>query len=443
MYLTPPLFGALTAKPYAFSARPWELLSRPLWDPLDSLATPIRVDLRGPTPLRTLPRVDPANPLGEWVSDRTRFAYDGFRRQRLASPLIRSGPLGSPLRPSSWQEAFHSLAALLGGSVPPTLVAGPFLGLAAFRTQQRLAAALGLRSSPPSGLPPRPSGDLAAADLLLLVGCDLRLRLPLVHLRLRRLALAGVPLIQWGSAPASPGFSLGHRPASLVRLFQGRHRAAPLLAAARAPLVLVGEVSPPLVGLAGNRWPGRVHSLAAAPLAPAQALLGQGSVASAPPSATPPPLWLAGADGWDWAAAVPAVVYQGHHGDRAAARASLVLPTLPPFEEKEWRRDLWGRSLPPLSLPPNPLLPSADQLLRAAGLLLGPPLPPGVPPFPAGGEIALPPPFPSHPCRLGGGPFYPAPANPYRLDVISRASRPLALAARRLLPSAPNYLAPL
>jgi len=444
MHLSPLSFGALTAKPYAFSARPWELLSRSLLDPFDSLATPIRVDLRGPTPLRILPRVDPANPLGEWISDRTRFAYDGFRRQRLLSPLLRSAGSSPILRPAPWSEAFQFLASLFGGPLPPLLVAGPFAGFALLQTQQRLAAALGLRSRPTPALPPLPVRSLAGSDLLLLVGCDLRLRLPLVHLRLRRLALAGTPLLHWGTAPPSLGFSLGHRPAALLRLLQGRHRASPLLASARSPLVLLGEVPSTLFHLLRVPRPGSTHSVGSSPLVPILEVLGQGAEAFPPSLPLLPPLWLIGADGWDWSSPLPAVVYQGHHGDRAAGRASLVLPTRSPLEEEGWRRDLWGRIHPPFALPPNPVLPSGEQLLRAMGLLLDPPLVFSPPPSPSllGGEPVAQAPLPRS-LRVGGAPHYPRPANPYRLDVISRASRPLALAARRLLPASSNYSSPL
>ena len=432
--------GALTAKPYAFLARPWELQSRSLLDPLDSLGTPIRLDLRGFVPMRLLPRLDPGNPLGEWISDRTRFSYDGFRRQRLATPLFRPVLSLLPLVPISWQCSLDALATILRAG-PPTLVAGPLLSFGAFWVQQQLGASLGLRPLAvlPQPSPPLAASDLAQCDLVLLAGCDLRLRLPLLYLRVRRLGLAGVPLVRWG-VPGTVGLSLGHRPGILLRLVQGRHRASPLLATARSPLILVGEVPFSVLLLLESRYSGSIRSAAFSPLAPSASFLAGSPLLLPPALASPSPLWLLGADGWDWSRSVPAVIYQGHHGDRAASRASLVLPSRFSLEELDSRRDLWGTVHSPGSLPPNPPLPAALQLLTAAGLLLDPPVLFSTPPrsWLAGLVPRLV--FPLlAPLCLGGSPFYPVPANPYRLDVVSRSSRPLALAAIRLVSLAPNY----
>jgi NADH-quinone oxidoreductase subunit H len=429
------LAGALTAKPYAFLARPWELSSRFILDPLDPLATPLRLDLRGSVPLRLLPRPDSADPLGGWITDRVRFAYDGFRRQRLLTPLVRSS-VGA-LVPITWSTVFSRLSTMLVGRAP-ALVVGPMTPPSALVAAWSLAGRLGLRSPAGFRLPvsgPLFSERLEQADLVLLLGCDLRLRLPLLHLRLRRLALTGVPLLSWGGTPGA-GVSLGHRASALVRLVQGRHRASPLLAAARCPLVLLGEPLPSGLGslpLAG------LHSLPMTPAFQSLGLLGLPSCLVAPQSYLPGPLWLLGADGWDWLPSVCSI-YQGHHGDRAAVRSQLVLPQRLPIEEVTPYRDLWGRFRPPVPAVPDPVLPAADDPLRALALILGQPLPPvsslslrllgDCPSFASAASAVL---------RLEPGPVYPPPANPYRLDVISRASRPLALAARRLVPLAPNY----
>src|SRR4030088_2819188 len=99
--------GALTSKPYAFAARPWELNKSESIDVMDALGSAIRVDTRGREVMRILPRInDDVNE--EWISDKTRNVVDGLRTQRLDQPYIREG---GQLYPASWREAFDAIAA--------------------------------------------------------------------------------------------------------------------------------------------------------------------------------------------------------------------------------------------------------------------------------------------------------------------------------------------
>src|ERR1700677_2618214 len=101
--------GALTSKPYAFNARPWELKKPESVDVMDALGSAIRVDARGPAVLRVLPRTnDEVNE--EWISDKTRYAVDGLARQRLDRPFVR---LGGKLEPATWAEAFELVVGKL------------------------------------------------------------------------------------------------------------------------------------------------------------------------------------------------------------------------------------------------------------------------------------------------------------------------------------------
>ena len=106
--------GALTSKPYAFTARPWELRKTESIDVMDGLGSNIRVDVKGREVMRILPRNhDGVNE--EWLADRSRFIWDGLRRQRLDRPYVREG---GRLRPASWGEAFEAVAgAVEGGKV--------------------------------------------------------------------------------------------------------------------------------------------------------------------------------------------------------------------------------------------------------------------------------------------------------------------------------------
>src|SRR5919205_577137 len=99
--------GALTSKPYAFVARPWELGKVQSVDVMDALGSAIRIDHRGREVMRILPRVNEAVN-EEWISDKTRHVVDGLRTQRLDQPYIREK---GKLRAASWPEAFAAIAA--------------------------------------------------------------------------------------------------------------------------------------------------------------------------------------------------------------------------------------------------------------------------------------------------------------------------------------------
>src|SRR5207237_1279625 len=106
--------GALTSKPYAFAARPWELGKTESIDVMDALGASIRVDTRGREVMRVLPRVNEAVN-EEWISDKTRHVVDGLKIQRLDQPYIRAG---GRLQPASWTEAFRVIAAKLAAVRP-------------------------------------------------------------------------------------------------------------------------------------------------------------------------------------------------------------------------------------------------------------------------------------------------------------------------------------
>src|SRR5579859_8151682 len=104
--------GALTSKPYAFQARPWELTKTESIDVMDAVGSAIRVDTRGREVMRVLPRVN-EDVNEEWISDKTRHQVDGLRVQRLDQPYVREG---GRLRPASWSAAFAVIAAKLKGT---------------------------------------------------------------------------------------------------------------------------------------------------------------------------------------------------------------------------------------------------------------------------------------------------------------------------------------
>ena len=98
--------GALTIKPYAFTARPWELRKTESIDVMDALGSAIRIDARGREVMRILPRVN-EEVNEEWISDKTRHVVDGLRTQRLDQPYMRKN---GRLQPATWAEAFAAVA---------------------------------------------------------------------------------------------------------------------------------------------------------------------------------------------------------------------------------------------------------------------------------------------------------------------------------------------
>ncbi|WP_226553147.1 NADH-quinone oxidoreductase subunit NuoG [Celeribacter naphthalenivorans] len=110
--------GALTSKPYAFTARPWELTKTETIDVMDALGSNIRVDTKGREVMRILPRNhDDVNE--EWISDKTRFIWDGLKRQRIDTPYIRKN---GKLTKATWAEALSAAAAAMKGKKVAGLV---------------------------------------------------------------------------------------------------------------------------------------------------------------------------------------------------------------------------------------------------------------------------------------------------------------------------------
>src|SRR3954447_3116744 len=133
--------GALTSKPYAFKARPWELTKTESVDVMDALGSAIRVDARGREVMRILPRLN-ESVNEEWISDRTRFIWDGLKMQRLGQPYVREN---GRLRPTSWVEAFAAIAARVKGASSKRIgfIAGDLASVEEMFALKLLAAKLG------------------------------------------------------------------------------------------------------------------------------------------------------------------------------------------------------------------------------------------------------------------------------------------------------------
>jgi NADH-quinone oxidoreductase subunit G len=348
--------GALTSKPYQNKARPWELSKTESIDVMDALGSAIRVDARGAEVLRALPRVNEAIN-EEWISDKTRHAVDGLRRQRLDRPYIREN---GRLRPASWPEAFAAIAARVRTATPARIgaLAGQLSGVEEMFALKALMASLGspnLDSRFP-GSPLHPAGGRAGylfnpgiagideADAILIIGSNPRKEAPVLNARIRRRWLKGgvrIGLVGERVDLTYPATAIGAGPDSLAS-----PEAAAILAGATHPIVIVGQG-------ALNRPDGAAVLAAAARLALSSAARADGWNGLAilhTEAALVGALdigFVPGDDGLDTAGMlapraldllfnlgadevdIPAgafVVYQGTHGDRGAHRADVILP---------------------------------------------------------------------------------------------------------------------
>jgi NADH-quinone oxidoreductase subunit G len=335
--------GALTSKPYAYEARPWELRRTLTIDVMDAVGTNIRLDSRGRQVLRCVPRIN-EDVNEEWASDKTRHAVDGLVRRRLDRPFIRRD---GKLLPASWDEAFAVIAAVQhGGSV--AAVAGDLVDCETMYAAKALVRALGsnLLEGRQTGMD-YDTSSLAAvnfnttiagteeADAILLVGTNLRWEAPLVNTRIRKAIKKGAKVFavgpetdltykaEWLGADLAV---LGDLPQAVVDAF----------ADAKKPMVIVGGAAlkgahgaalklVETLGLVKPDWNGfNVVHMAASRMG--GLMLGyaqKGGIAALHDAKL---AFFLGADEVDFSRFTGFKVFVGHHGDKGAAAADVVLP---------------------------------------------------------------------------------------------------------------------
>ena len=360
--------GALTHRPWSFIARPWELEKTESVDVMDAVGSAIRVDTRGTAVLRVLPRNnDDVNE--EWISDKTRFACDGLRTQRLDHPYVREA---GKLRPASWDEALALVADKLTAAAPERVaaIAGDLAGAEEMFALKDLFGRLGAKSLDcrQDGAKLNPAHGRASylfnatiagidqADAILLVGTNPRLEAAVLNARiLKRWRQGGLKVGVIGE-PAQLTYAyeyMGAGAQTLGELADGKHSFAQTLKSAQRPLVIVGSGvaaradGAALLGLAArialgaldgkdaSGWnPFNVLHTAASRVAgldlgfvPGDGGLDVAGQLAAAAKGTLDVLYLLGADEIELPAAGKSfVVYQGHHGDRGAHRADVILP---------------------------------------------------------------------------------------------------------------------
>ncbi len=351
--------GALTSKPYAFAARPWELNKTELIDVMDALGSAIRIDTRGSEVMRILPRTnDDINE--EWISDKTRHVVDGLRTQRLDQPYVREG---GKLRPATWTEAFNAIAAKvakanakrMGAMVGDLAAVEEIFALKDLMTRlgvgnldcRQDGAALDPAWGRASYLFNATIAGIDSADALLIVGSNPRKEAAILNARIRKRWRAGKFPIGVIGPKADLTYTydyLGAGPETLAAI--ARHSFADTLRKAERPLVLIGAGAltrgdgAAIASLAAKAaldlgavkegWNGFCVLHGAASRVGALDLgfvPGQGGLSARQMAAfgTVDVLFLLGVDEIDIAQGA-FVVYIGTHGDRGAMRADVVLP---------------------------------------------------------------------------------------------------------------------
>jgi NADH-quinone oxidoreductase subunit G len=363
--------GALTSKPYAFASRPWELKKTETIDVLDALGSNIRVDARGSEVLRVLPRLhEDVNE--EWISDKTRFACDGLKRQRLDKPYIRRD---GKLTPASWPEALSAVAEKMKGlsGAQMAAVAGDLSDAESMFALKQLMTSFGSANIDcrqdgakldaavrASYLFNTTVAGIEDADAILLVGTNPRWEAPVLNARIRKRWLEGGLSVGLVGTPADLTYkveTLGAGTQTLGEIADGSHAFAKVLKAAKRPMLILGmaaltrEDGAAVLALAksiadahgmiqdagedGEAWNGfNVLHTAASRVAgldmdfvPGE---GGGDVAGIQAGAAAGDIklvYLLGADEMDLSGLGDAfVVYQGHHGDAGAHRADVILP---------------------------------------------------------------------------------------------------------------------
>ncbi|MEM8687200.1 MAG: NADH-quinone oxidoreductase subunit NuoG [Pseudomonadota bacterium] len=361
--------GALTSRPYAFQARPWELRKTESIDVMDALGSAIRVDARDREVMRIMPRLN-EDVNEEWISDKTRFIWDGLRTQRLDRPYVRKD---GKLAPASWDEAFAAIAEKVNATTPERIgaIAGDLCAAEELYAFKDLMTALGVTNIDcrQDGTPLGETGNRAGylfnpgiagindADAILIVGSNPRLEAPVLNARIRqhwRNNAVPVGLIGENVDLTYDYEYLGAGPDSLRDLVEGESKFHATLKQAERPLVLIGQgalargdglsVLGHLAKLAADvgatggddDWNGfavlhtaaaRVAGLDLCVLPGGEDALDTRKMLSAAGKGELDVVYLLGADELRMKSLGDTfVIYQGTHGDAGAHRADVILP---------------------------------------------------------------------------------------------------------------------
>lgn len=357
--------GALTNKPYAFTARSWELRKTESVDVMDAVGSNVRVDSRGREVMRVLPRLNEwVNE--EWLADKSRNACDGLKYQRLDQPYVRRD---GKLQPVEWSEAFDAIAEKLSGISGDNLaaLAGDQVDCESMLALKDLMTELGSQNTDcrqdGAALDPKVRASylfnttiagIEEADAILLVGTNPRKEAPILNARIRKRFLAGDVTIGVIGEVADLTYDYEHlsdTADALSSVADGSHPFAQVLKDAERPMIVlgmgalsradgaavlaVGKAIADSTGMVSGDWngfnvlhtaAGRVGGLDVG-FVPGEGGLDTTAILSGAAAGDIQVVYLLGADEIDTSALKDAfVIYQGHHGDAGAHVADVILP---------------------------------------------------------------------------------------------------------------------
>ena len=357
--------GALTSRPYAFTARPWELNKTESIDVMDAVGSSIRVDARGAQVMRVLPRLN-EDVNEEWISDKTRYAIDGLRRQRLDRPFARGR--NGKLHPISWDDALKTVAGKLRKAKADRVaaIAGNQCDAESMFALKTLMARIGspnldcrqdgakIRGARSGYLFNSTIAGIDIADTLLIIGSNPRVEAAVLNARIRRNWLATqmpVAIIGENVDLTYATQWLGDEAALLDDVLSGKNKFAAKLKKAKRPMIIIGMGAltradgasvlgkarqiAEAYGVVTNKWNGfNILHNAAARVAgldmgflPGRGGMDVDGMAAAAKAGSLDVLWSLGADEIEYSDfASSFVIYQGHHGDAGAHHADIILP---------------------------------------------------------------------------------------------------------------------
>ncbi len=482
--------GALTSRPYAYTSRPWELKKTESVDVMDAVGSNIRIDSRGQSVLRVLPRVN-EDINEEWISDKTRHACDGLRVQRLDRPYIRNNQ--GKLVEASWNDAFAMIAQTMSNTRPQEIaaLAGNTACTESMMALRDLCDSFGImnRDCRMDGekLDATDRGrylfnttiaGIEDADQLFIIGANPRLEAALVNARIRKAYRAGTLKIHLLGPEADltyPYEYLGNDARLLAEILAGTDPLAQELANAKRPMIILGsevfsrgdsaevltavEAIVAKFAIVRDGWNGynvlhhaasRVGGLDIG-FVPGEGGKSIGQIVDSCRREEIKLVYLLGADDFDMTLLGEAfVIYQGHHGDEGAHRADIVLPGAAYTEKDATYVNLEGRPQTASRAVFPPGQAREDwAIIRALSDVMGKPLPyntleelrtrmVAVAPHLAATGVITPAPWKhEEPAtggfRISGSGFTPRITNFYMTDPISRASTTMAECTRSLV----------
>lgn len=374
--------GALTSKPYAFKARSWELKKTESIDVHDAMGASIRIDSRNMEVMRILPmRNDEINE--EWLSDKSRFAYDGLKNQRLDKPYLKEN---GKFKAISWQQAYEVILNKFKEVEPREIaaIAGQFTDCETMYSMKKLLNQLNCynhdfnqfdyyydKSSRGNYLFNSSIQNIDQADLVLLIGANPRLAAPVLNARIRANIVDRDLAVARIGEKADLTYQveeLGNNVDVLKEIIDNKHQFADKLKKAKRPMIIVGDgvykndqaqdifsiISDFIekFNIVNDEWHGfnllNNHAANIGALevgfTDSRSRMSVAKLLAKAEKQEVKLLYLLGADEIDLTNIQNSfIIYQGHHGDKSANFADLILPAAAYTEKSATYINLEGR----------------------------------------------------------------------------------------------------